>query len=68
MRRPRKPIPPGHIGQLGACLHRGVSYDKDAAAGQRYVITDEYVSGYVVISRHATVAEAMVALNQEGRP
>jgi len=62
----RKQIPVGHIGQLGPCLHRGVSYDKDAWDGQPYVITEEYVAGYVIISRHPTVAEAMRALEQEG--
>jgi hypothetical protein len=67
MKRPRKPIPVGRIGQLGPCLHRGVSYDMDAADGLPYVITEDYVAGYVVISRHPTVAAAMRALEQEGK-
>jgi hypothetical protein len=43
---------------LGPHLHRGVSFDEKAAKGKRYVITDEYVEGYIVRGRFATVAEA----------
>jgi hypothetical protein len=39
-------------------LHRGVSFDEKAAKGKQYVITDEYVEGYIVRGRFATVTEA----------
>jgi hypothetical protein len=43
---------------LGPHLHRGISFDEKAAKGKQYVITDEYVEGYIVRGRFATAAEA----------
>jgi hypothetical protein len=43
---------------LGPHLHRGVSFDEKAAKGKQYVITDEYVEGYIVRGRFAIAAEA----------
>jgi hypothetical protein len=40
-------------------LHRGVSYD---AKTRQWVITDEYISGYVILARFDTSAAAFDAL------
>jgi hypothetical protein len=66
----RRPAPKVPAGKLGPCLHRGVAYSKGGMPGGRYVITEEYVSGYVIVSRHRTRSEALralAALNQEGK-
>jgi hypothetical protein len=63
----RRPVT---IGKLGPCLHRGVSFSKDGRPGARYVITEEYLAGYVIVSAHPTRAaalRALAALEQEGK-
>jgi hypothetical protein len=42
-------------------LHRGVSY---SAKDRQWVITDEYISGYVILARFDTSAEALDALKE----
>lgn len=43
---------------LGPRLHRGVAFDDKAPKGMQYVITEEYLSGYVVLGRFPTAAAA----------
>jgi hypothetical protein len=58
----------------GTMLHRGVTFDERGArrgAEDLWCITEEYQSGYVVIARFRTAAEAHKALKlirrEEGR-
>ena len=49
---------------------RSAPFSRGGSPGRRYVITEEYVSGYVIVSAHATKTEAqraLAALEQQER-
>ena len=63
----RRPISLAPVGRLGPVLHRGVTFSKVGAPGRRYLVTEEYVSGYIILSAHPTRAEALEALHALGQ-